>query len=62
MKIYSENILTAPDTENVCWCSGVTKGEVLKQVALGARSLEDIKKATGACTIARCQEKNPRGR
>jgi len=40
----------------------VTKGDILSAKRGGAVTLEDIKKATGACTLGRCRETNPRGR
>lgn len=62
MKAYTEDIRLAPDSEPVCYCSNVTKGDILKAVAEGAQSLADIKKMTGACTVSRCKEMSPRGR
>ena len=62
MKAYTEDIRLALDSEPVCYCSNVTKGQILKAMADGAQCLADIKKATGACRIARCKEMNPRAR
>jgi len=62
MPAYSEDIHQAPDDELVCYCSRVSKGRILAAMAAGARTLEDIKELTGACTISRCRELNPRGR
>ncbi|HDI59823.1 MAG TPA: (2Fe-2S)-binding protein [Desulfobacteraceae bacterium] len=59
---FSQNICHAPETELVCYCSGVTKGEIVRAMQKGARTLADIKAATGACTLARCRETSPRGR
>lgn len=59
---FTEDIRNAPDTETVCYCSGVTKGAILQAIAAGARSLQEVKGATGACTQGRCRETNPRGR
>lgn len=59
---FSQDILQAPDSELVCYCSQVSKGDILQAKAQGADSLSAIKKATGACTIAHCAVKNPRGR
>lgn len=58
----NKDIRSAPDEEMVCYCSGVSKGDILRSIAAGARSLDDIKAATGACTEGRCREKSPRGR
>lgn len=59
---FAADILKAPDSETVCYCMGVTKGEILRAKERGAKTLEDIKAATGACTMGRCKEKSPRGR
>jgi nitrite reductase (NADH) large subunit len=59
---YTEDIRLAPDTETVCYCSGVSKGDILAAAQRGARTVADIKAATGACTLGRCKETNPRGR
>jgi NAD(P)H-nitrite reductase large subunit len=43
------------DPELVCPCVGVTKGVIEQAVANGARTLEDVKNATGAGTrCGRC--------
>lgn len=51
-----------PDSETVCFCHGVTKGEVRRAVEMGAYTLPLIKAATNA---GRCKPgcgDNPRGR
>ncbi|MBU2548048.1 MAG: (2Fe-2S)-binding protein [Proteobacteria bacterium] len=62
MTLFTENIRYAPDDELVCYCSGVTKRRILSAFRAGATSLADIKAVTGACTVGRCKELNPRGR
>ncbi|GKT07802.1 (2Fe-2S)-binding protein [Desulforhabdus sp. TSK] len=59
---FTENILTAPSEEVVCYCAGVIKGQILQAMREGARSLQDVKATTGACTVERCKELNPRRR
>lgn len=59
---FTDNILDAPDSELVCYCSGVTKQRILQAQAQGATSLAAIREATGACTIAQCAVKSPRHR
>jgi NAD(P)H-nitrite reductase large subunit len=59
---FTQDILTAPGTETVCYCAGVTKADILRAKAAGGRSLADIKAATGACTQDRCRETSPRRR
>ncbi|SMF43090.1 (2Fe-2S)-binding protein [Desulfovibrio gilichinskyi] len=62
MPTFTEDILLAPESEIVCYCSAVTKREIVEAIASGADSLTAIKDVTGACTVARCKEMNPRGR
>ena len=59
---FTEDIREAPEAEMVCWCSGVSKGAVLRAVEAGAASVQDIRDATGACTLGLCRERSPRGR
>ena len=47
--------------EMVCYCSGVTKVQIIEALDNGAKNLADIKRMTGACTIGRCKELNPSG-
>ena len=48
--------------EIVCYCSNVTKEQISAAIANGAQTLDDIRKATGACTIGRCKELSPKKR
>lgn len=50
------------DAEMVCFCSNVTAGAIRQARAEGARTLDDIRRMTGACTLGRCEELSPRGR
>jgi NAD(P)H-nitrite reductase large subunit len=59
---FTEDVRKALETETVCYCSGVTKGDILRAMGQGARTMDDIKAATGACTQGRCRETSPRGR
>jgi len=59
---YTEDIREAPIEETVCWCSGVTKKTILAAIGNGARTLDDIRQMTGACTVGKCKELSPRGR
>jgi NAD(P)H-nitrite reductase large subunit len=59
---FTEDIREAPDRELVCYCSGVSKGQILQAISLGAKTLEDIKALTGSCSVGRCKELNPRRR
>ena len=59
---FTEDIREAPGTEVVCYCSRVTKEDILRAKEKGAETLAEIKAATGACTKGRCKETSPRGR
>ena len=47
--------------EIICYCSNVTKDQIIKAMEQGARTLNDIRKMTGACTLHRCKEISPKG-
>jgi NAD(P)H-nitrite reductase large subunit len=49
------------DDPVVCYCGNVRRSEILRAITQGARSLEEIQRATGAGTGSRCQELNPKG-
>jgi len=57
-----EDIRFAPETTMVCYCSNVTKGEILNAIRQGAKDINDIRSMTGACTVGRCKELSPRKR
>jgi len=57
-----EDIRSAPEDTVVCYCSNVTKGEILSAIREGAKDMNDIKAMTGACTVGRCKELSPRKR
>ena len=62
MSSYIINVLEAPLDEIVCWCSNVSKQSILDAIQNGARSMDDLRRMTGACTVGRCKELSPRGR
>lgn len=47
--------------EVVCYCSKVTKGQIRQAMDQGARTLNDIREMTGACTLHRCKEFSLKG-
>ena len=59
---FTEDIRNAPKTETVCYCSQVTKADILRAKEKGAQTITEIRAATGACTQGRCKEASPRGR
>jgi len=48
--------------EIVCYCSNVTRGEIVRAIEAGAKTLDDVRKVTKACTIGRCKEISPKER
>jgi len=48
--------------EIICYCSTVTKKEIIQAINDGAKTLDDIRKITKACTVGRCKELSPRKR
>lgn len=48
------------DSEIICYCSNVTKAEILTALENGARTLADIRRMTGACTKGDCKNLSPR--
>lgn len=46
----------------ICYCSNVSEQEIINSINNGAKTLNDIKKMTGACTVGRCKEFHPEGR
>jgi len=58
----SPDLLKAPDSEIVCYCKKVSKGEIIKAIKNGAKDLDDIQKITSANTGNQCKTMNPKGR
>ena len=46
----------------ICYCDNVTNGEIIAAMEQGAKTLQDIKRMTGACCSCRCAELNPSGK
>ena len=60
--VFTDDILQAPQDETVCWCSKVSKLQILEAKRNGAKTMADIRRMTGACTVGQCKELSPRGR
>jgi bacterioferritin-associated ferredoxin len=45
----------------LCYCSGLTRGEVREAVAAGCRTIEEIRARTGRTTEGNCLKENPSG-
>lgn len=48
--------------ELVCYCDHVTKGQIIEAMEQGAKTLNDIRRMTGACSSCKCEENNPKKR
>ena len=48
------------ENEIICYCSQVTKQEIMRAIKDGAKTLEDIRNKTNACTIGNCLNLNPK--
>jgi len=59
---YYENIIEAPLDATVCWCSNISKRDIIEAIKNGAETIDSIRSITGACTIGKCKEMSPRGR
>lgn len=46
----------------ICYCSNVSEKEIIDAILSGAKSLDDIRRITKACTIGRCKELSPNKR
>jgi len=46
--------------EIVCYCSNVSKQKIMEAIEGGAKTLQDIRNMTGACTLSKCKEVSPR--
>ena len=47
--------------EYICYCDRVTEEDIIRAMENGARSLKEIKAATGAMSHCDCVNKNPKG-
>ena len=61
-KTSRQRIVSMPDAQIICYCKGITKAAIVQAVGDGARTLDDIRRMTTACTGGECKTKNPSGR
>lgn len=47
-------------SEIICYCSNVSRQEIIDAIKNGAKTLRDIRNMTGACTAGKCKELNPK--
>ena len=50
------------DTTPICYCSGLTRGEIKSAVSQGKRTAKEIKELTQKHAAGLCEERNPLGR
>ena len=43
----------------ICYCSSISQEKILTAIKNGAKSLQDIRNVTGACTLGKCKELSP---
>lgn len=59
---FTEDILDAPGSELVCYCCRVDKNAILRAMAEGASTMDEVQARTGAGAGIQCRKLNPRGR
>ena len=52
----------APARQTVCYCNNISKDAIVRAIAKGAETLEEITRLTGAGKGTECATKNPSGR
>ena len=55
-----EHMNRMADDEMICYCSNVTRGQIIEALENGAKNLNDIRKMTGACSLRQCKTLSPR--
>lgn len=50
------------NNEIICYCSNVSREQIVSAIQNGAKSMDDIRNMTSACTIANCTVMNPKKR
>jgi len=57
--ILTGDVANLESEDNICYCIGVTKGEIEDSIKNGATTLKMIKDVTKACTGNSCKDSNP---
>ncbi len=60
--IFSGDVENLSDEDKICYCIGITKGEINHAIDNGATSLQSIREQTKACTGSSCKTSNPQKR
>lgn len=47
------------EDEMICYCSNVTRGQIIEALENGTKNLNDIRKMTGACSLRQCKTLSP---
>jgi bacterioferritin-associated ferredoxin len=50
------------DNVPICYCSGLTRGEIKSAVKNGCKSIDDVQNYTGKDITGMCKERNPLGK
>lgn len=50
------------NNEIICYCSNVTKEQIVSAIQNGAKNINDIRKMTSACTVGNCATMSPKKR
>ena len=59
----ADKVLNMPDTALVCFCAGVSKGQIREAVNRGCHTLPALRAATGCCPPdSDCEHNNPEHR
>lgn len=58
-KVFVLSEVLGVQNEIICYCSNVSREKILEAMANGAKSLQDIRDMTGACTLGKCKELSP---
>jgi bacterioferritin-associated ferredoxin len=61
-KIDFNDLKVANPEKIICFCNHVSQHEIEASIKLGAKTLSDIQRSTGACTGNQCEELNPSGK
>jgi len=63
MKNFGFSDLKVVNPEKIiCYCKHISQSEIEASIKLGAKTLSDIQRSTGACTGNQCEELNPSGK
>lgn len=50
------------NNEIICYCSNVSKEQIVSAIQNGAKNIDDIRHMTSACTVGNCKTISPKKR